>query len=279
MEIPKSLYRTETVHRDLTADPLNGVLSCGFLVKPTDRYSYETQIFSHYGALILLSGSGLYTDPTGRQIPLKPGCFVQRMPGCPHVTQVHPDGKWLEFFVCFGRDYYEALAEQHLLSREPVLFREVTEPLVEQCRSLLEKFRTTPDFELFSLFLAVQEFALSLTQSALNKSMLLWEGRLSRAAKILCAAAPEYPSPAQAAAAVDMEYETFRKQFKAVYRCSPQSYQMRFRLNHAKELLIGTGKSVQEIAWACRFCDGFAFAKVFHRHFGLSPTAFRKKYR
>lgn len=154
MEIPKELFRTATLHRSLTDDPINGILSCGFLIKPTDRFSHEELIFPYYGGLLLLSGSGTYSDPSGKRVPLTPGCFVQRMPGKPHTTEVVPDGNWLEFFVCFGKDFYEAMADQHLLSREPVLFHPLTEAMVENCRFLLERFRSTPDFQLFSLLLA-----------------------------------------------------------------------------------------------------------------------------
>lgn len=276
MEIPKELFRTATLHRSLTDDPINGILSCGFLIKPTDRFSHEELIFPYYGGLLLLSGSGTYSDPSGKRVPLTPGCFVQRMPGKPHTTEVVPDGNWLEFFVCFGKDFYEAMADQHLLSREPVLFHPLTEAMVENCRFLLERFRSTPDFQLFSLLLAAQEFAAALTQSAQNKQILPWENRLSKAAEFLCTPMPEYPSPAQAAAMVEMEYETFRKRFKTAFRCSPAAYQTRHRLNYSKQLLVGTKKTIQDIALACGFADGFAFSKAFRQYYGMSPTQFRK---
>lgn len=278
MELPKELFETATVHRSLTQDPVNGILSCGFFYKPTSRFSQEHLIFSHYGAFLLLSGSGYYSDPSGRRIALFPGCFVQRMPGCPHSTQVNPDGKWLEFYICFGRDFYEALADQGLMSREPVLFHGLTETLVRRCIGLRERFRATPESQLFSLFLAVQEFALSVTQTAQQEQSGAWEGVLSRAAEILCTPSPDYPTPARTAALVGMEYETFRKRFKAAFRCSPAAYQLQHRLDCSKQMLLDSDKSIQEIAWACRFSDGFAYSKAFRNRYGISPSQFRKQY-
>lgn len=278
MEISKSLFHNDTAHRSLSADPVNGILSCGFLIKPTDRFSHDTVLFSHYGAFLLLSGSGRYSDPEGSQIELTPGCFVQRMPGKPHVTEVTPDGKWLEFFVCFGRDYYEYMADQGLLSRNPVLLHPLTPPLVHSCSALLERFRTTPDDGTFSLFLSMQEFTVTLTQTALQESRGAWSAALRKGAELLCLAEPSFPSPVSVARQVGMEYDTFRKHFKAAFRCSPSAYQMQYRLNCSKQLLLDSGQSIQEIAAACRFADAFAFSKAFRRYYGLSPSQFRKHF-
>ena len=68
MNIPAELFHNDTAHRSLSADPVNGILSCGFLVKPTDHFSHDTMLFSHYGAFLLLSGSGRYSDPSGREV-------------------------------------------------------------------------------------------------------------------------------------------------------------------------------------------------------------------
>ncbi|MGI5958628.1 MAG: helix-turn-helix domain-containing protein [Massiliimalia sp.] len=278
MQIPEYLFETSTIHRSLTSDQANGILSCGFMFKPTSRFSQEHLTFPHYGAFLLLSGSGFYSDPQGRKAELSPGCFVQRMPGCPHTTGVTPDGKWLEFYICFGRDFYEAMADQGLLSREPVLFHSLTQPLLDNCISLQERFRVTPDSQLFSLFLAVQEFALAITQTAQKEQIGAWEGVLAKAAEILCTPTPDYPTPQKTAALVGMEYETFRKRFKTAFHCSPAAYQMQHRLNCSKQMLLDSQKTVQEIAWACRFSDGFAFSKAFRNHYGVSPSQFRKRY-
>lgn len=279
MQIPASLFHNDTAHRSLSQDPVNGILSCGFLAKPTDRFSHDTVLFSHYGAFLLLSGSGRYSDPTGREEALSPGCFVQRMPGKPHVTEVTPGGKWLEFYVCFGRDYFEYMANQGLLSRQPVLFHALTPALLGSCRALLERFRTVPEGRSFSLFLSLQEFAVTLTQTALQERFTGWDGALTRASELLCVPGEEsYPSPAAVAAQVGMEYETFRKRFRGAFGCPPAAYQMQHRLNESKRLLLDTGMSVQEIASVCRFADGFAYSKAFRRNYGLSPTQFRKSF-
>ena len=133
MEIPRAYFSNATVHRSLSPSPEDGILSCGFLVKPTARDTDRDLVFSYYGGFLLLSGGGEYQDAAHPSIPLRPGCFVQRLPGVPHSTIVRPTGDWLEFFVCIGREVFESMANLGLLSREPVLFPGLTEHLCGQC--------------------------------------------------------------------------------------------------------------------------------------------------
>ena len=49
------------------------------------------------------------------------------------------------------------------------------------------------------------------------------------------------------------------------------------RINHARELLAHTEKSVVQIAIECGFCDQSHFSRSFSRHVGETPRGFRKK--
>ena len=81
MEIPSQYLRNATAHRSLSASPEDGIFSCGFLVKTRAGDSQRDLVFAHYGGFLLISGSGEYQDAGHPSIPLRPGCFVQRLPG------------------------------------------------------------------------------------------------------------------------------------------------------------------------------------------------------
>lgn len=53
-------------------------------------------------------------------------------------------------------------------------------------------------------------------------------------------------------------------------------YIHRQRLIGAMESLANTNLSVSEIAWACGFLDAGYFTRVFHRHMGAGPLAYRR---
>lgn len=277
MKIPADYYKTDTVHHTLTNSGESGILSCGFLLK-NDSNSDRNICFTHYGALLLLDGTGEYVEASGETRLLVPGSFIQRLPGVSHSTLVKPGTPWLEFFVCFGREMYEAMASLGMLSREPVLFPGVNEQLVSQCGRLLAFAQKAPDSQLPFLFLEVQQFLFDVLEAHRRNALGTLKRPLEEAAGILCTANPNYPSPAQAAKQVGMEYEYFRKQFKAAFGCPPGAYQLRHRLNFSKQLLLGCTDSIEKIAQQCCFSDGFAYSKAFRKHFGISPSAFRKSH-
>lgn len=70
-----------------------------------------------------------------------------------------------------------------------------------------------------------------------------------------------------------------RRRFKQHAGLSPGAYFTALGMEYAKELLILNGfLSVNEVAYQCGYEDGLYFSKVFKRHTGLSPSAFRKKH-
>ena len=276
MEVPSQYLRNATAHRSLSASPEDGIFSCGFLVKTRAGDSQRDLVFAHYGGFLLISGSGEYQDAGHPSIPLRPGCFVQRLPGVCHSTLVNPGSGWLEFFVCFGREFYCSMANLGFFSREPVLFPGLSEGLLSQCGSLLEQFQAAPESETAGLFLSAQKFVMEIVESSQDVRLGAMRGAMAKAAETLCG--HDFPSPGDTAAMLGMEYETFRKQFKQAYQCPPGAYQMRYRLNWAKQMLMDSSKSIQEIAFLCKFSDAFAFSKAFRVRFGLSPSRFPSLY-
>ena len=121
-EIPKELFVTRSVHKNIGMDPNNSILSCGFIHHTRHLSQNENLVFKYYGALLLLSGEGTYIDKDGKSTRIYPGCFIQRIPYVRHSTITKEDGKWLEFFVCFGYETYCSLLHMGLLSESPVLY-------------------------------------------------------------------------------------------------------------------------------------------------------------
>lgn len=279
MRIPKSLYVNDTVHRSLTNDSVNGTLSCGFLVKPNSGYTERDLIFKNYGALILLDGSGTYSDAAGYQFTLNPGAYVQRLPGRPHTTIVNSTGNWLEFFVCFGKSTYETLLSLNLITDTPVIFPGTDPQILTKCIYLLECFKKLPDEQLPMLYTYAQNWVMDMySSSKYNGLDYTGHENMKKACDLLYQMTPEFFTGAEIAEQIHMNYESFRKKFKFIYGISPLSYQLNYRINYAKSLLLDTTKSVNEIALICHFADAFAFSKAFKNRCKISPNDFRKNH-
>ena len=67
----------------------------------------------------------------------------------------------------------------------------------------------------------------------------------------------------------------FRKEFQRFYHCSPMEYIKTRRLEHACQLLRTKLYSVAEVATRSGFDSISYFSAQFHRHFGISPRAYR----
>ncbi len=67
--------------------------------------------------------------------------------------------------------------------------------------------------------------------------------------------------------------------FKKYMNYSPIDFLVNIRLTKAKELLINTNKSIQEIADSCGFSSANYFGLIFKNREGLSPIAYRKNQR
>lgn len=67
--------------------------------------------------------------------------------------------------------------------------------------------------------------------------------------------------------------------FQAMTGTSVMDYLLSCRIARAKHLLANTDRSIGEIVEACGFSDNSNFSRRFRQLNGLSPTAFRKKYK
>ena len=104
MEIPERLLENDTVHRRICRDVNNATLFSGRLRHKHRQSINEKVCFKYYGAFFLLSGEGVYIDELGNKTLIYLGCYVQRNPYHKHSTIVKEEGKWRDYFICFGYD-------------------------------------------------------------------------------------------------------------------------------------------------------------------------------
>lgn len=75
-----------------------------------------------------------------------------------------------------------------------------------------------------------------------------------------------------------LEERTFLRRFKAATGLKPTEYAQNLRVQKARELLEFTKRPVDQIAWTVGYDDPAAFRRIFHRHLGLSPGAYRHRF-
>lgn len=68
----------------------------------------------------------------------------------------------------------------------------------------------------------------------------------------------------------------FAHRFKEIMGMAPMEYIIQNRINHAKSLLVQTGKSIDDIAYEVGYSSSNSFSNVFTGKVGCSPRSFRK---
>lgn len=71
----------------------------------------------------------------------------------------------------------------------------------------------------------------------------------------------------------------FTRRFRAAYAATPQEFLTAHRLQIARELLLDTDLSVEQIARSCGYASGFYLSNLFRRNFGIAPGQFRREHR
>ena len=80
------------------------------------------------------------------------------------------------------------------------------------------------------------------------------------------------------ARSVGMSLRNFVRRFKQATGDTPLIYLQKLRVAAAKRLLEGEHRVMQEISCAVGYQDGAFFRKIFERHTGASPSAYRRRF-
>jgi AraC family transcriptional regulator, exoenzyme S synthesis regulatory protein ExsA len=67
----------------------------------------------------------------------------------------------------------------------------------------------------------------------------------------------------------------FKNDFREIYHCSPGRWLTQKRLEYARELLLNSDKTVNELILECGFENASHFSRVFKEKFGTTPVKYR----
>lgn len=278
--VPREAFRSDTIYHHFGTDKVSNIFGCGFLNKKGRDCKENNNIYKHYGAVLVLSGKAVQIDEEGNKTDIYPGCLIQRIPEKQQTLYIHPDGSWLEFFICISKSMYDALISMDLLDREQnVLYPGLSGAIYDECNDFLYLMKNTLPTDINLLLPEALKIILMLhglhKQSGTNcKDMEI----INKACMILAKPTSYECSVHELTKDLGMGYEKFRKLFKQQMGTSPGNYIMQKRMDYAKKLLIENSKSIKEIALELGFSDSYAFSKQFRNVVGLSPSAFRRSY-
>lgn len=99
---------------------------------------------------------------------------------------------------------------------------------------------------------------------------------LRRAVEYLHAHYTDAISLTDLAARVEVDPSHLARTFRDHTGCTMSAYVRRLRVEQARRDLLGTSRSLSDIAYSAGFADQAHFTRVFKQHTGLSPGAYRR---
>lgn len=277
--IPMKLeMKKEVIYRCIGTDFTNGILACGYMTKTTKDQSQYNFLIDYYSCFLLLSGNGFYYTANNKKLPIQAGDFVQRIPGVSHSTEVVPDGKWLEFFISFGRTTYNYLNSLNLIPTNiPVGKGNYNDTTIQKLSRLLTLLKEADDSDLPFLSLQAQELLLTILLSSNKKpGTESFKESMNEACRLLSSEISSEIPLVEIAATINMSYENFRKQFRKYIGTSPSQYRIEQRIKNARLMLL-SGISIKETALLTGYSDTYSFTKQFTHSVGISPGRYKKE--
>ena len=107
----------------------------------------------------------------------------------------------------------------------------------------------------------------------------LTERQLRRATDFIEANLEYDPSLADLAATVGLSPVYFARQFRMATGLAPHQYLLRVRVDRARRMLSNSDQPIAAIALECGFCHQEHLTRVFRKHCGTTPAAYRASLR
>ncbi len=244
-----------------------------FRFKREPGFPYWTFSLAH-------SGNSIF-ESLGQEIMSQPFDLKFIKPNTPYATRIVPGGvSWRgDWLIAEPRD--EWLEFLHWPSELPGIGR-INVAGTQQQEAIKKEFRAAVD-----IFITGGPLAQLKATHALESVILLstqlhdaqgsrLDARIIKAIEKLSQDFDQYLDVDMLAESVDLSPSRFAHLFKSETGQTPMAYRESVRLNQAKQMLIGTNWSVQEIAEAVFYESPFHFSKRFKQRFGYSPRKFRQ---
>ena len=254
-----------------------GAFDCGLMLKPkAAQAGYVDRICDDYIGILVLRGTGVFTDWNDRTWYVSPGSFIQHPPRLRHSV-VPNDPTWAEFYFRFPSPQYRALHELQLIDDRPLLHPGLSADFFQRMEQMLAEAHAAVQSDLPLLLVRMHEMLVIIQRMDRHAGQRERERSIiDLACRSLGERLDESLDLADLASDLGLGYERFRKLFRQHVGHAPGEYRIRRRLDAARRLLRHDGLSIKETAYRLGYPDPFTFSRQFKRFTGQTPSTFQQ---
>ena len=271
--LPDKYIKTSAIYRTLKQNGDDSLIGAGFFHYKSDNEYKENLKFTKYGGRLLLRGTGSYTDDTGVEGKLKPGCFINCLPDREHCIEIVPDSQWVECYIVFGTPLLNGLLAMNILSTDsPLQYPGLKIDVIDRFDSLITGIRYANDSELSTFMLKIIELLILIKKyEKENSSTSPYSNIINEITTALSADLEKKIEVKDLLENYPISYDRFRFIFKQEIGISPGVYRINKKLEKARELLTSKQYKVYQVAEMLGYPDAYSFSKQFSRFVGISP--------
>ncbi|ODT17815.1 MAG: hypothetical protein ABS35_24975 [Kaistia sp. SCN 65-12] len=253
--------------------PLLGVLEYGAHRISTQIEDRQLAVFA---VVMVERGRGrLRTASSGSHVVTAPAIFWL-WPGMVHSYGPDDGTDWDEQWALFeGRIATDVLASALIEPRQPLLQLHDLSEMQRLFALLRVEMGDDTHLARASAGARIHRIALSAAHQGLVERRERTELPIAPAIEALRARAFDSIDLSRFAEEFGMSPATLRRKFIAATGVPPKAFQLRLRLDRAKEMLAISNAGIEAIAHQTGFEDAFYFSRIFAQHEGMSPSSFR----
>ena len=265
---PGSFYGTTERRYDLGGLTLAETVYPSSLVIPPHE---------HADAFFALLLEGYSTQSCARRTWLsKPFSLTLFPAGLAHSNHLHDSGGRV-LHIEFTRPWLDRLKGRATVLARPAEYQ--GGPPVWLARRLLEEYRRQDDVSPLAMEGLVLELLAECSRSRIEAPLTHPPRWLDRVGELLRDRFAENLSLAEIAAAVRISADHLARSFRRCHGCTLGEYVRRLRVEFACRQLAATELPLAQVALDAGFTDQSHLTKIFKRHMGVTPAAFRNLHR
>jgi AraC-like DNA-binding protein len=236
------------------------------------------RILNSYYIVYITKGEGILESAKALPRTIKAGVCFLLYPGVWHRYKPLLHSGWEEYWVGFNGQYPHELMHKGIFSPEQAIIDVgLNEELLHLFHGLISHVvAAEAGYRQIVTGITLQMLALLHAIAHHQTPDTDEQSKLISKAKFLLQESIDAPvNLEEMVKELPMGYSRFRKAFKAATGISPNQYHLDLRLDKAKELLLSTNLTINEIAYKTGFSTIFYFSRLFKQKNGLAPKEYR----